>query len=319
MKKALLFIFISAIILNSCSVGKTICDFALTPPKAINHRENLTPTKRMAEKCFPGINSWYDSLRTANVFIDTFITGEGGQKLHAIYATKQNAEGSVVLIHGYRVNHISMLHLAKLYRDSLNFNVIVPDLQYHGFSGGAATKMGWDDRRDAMAWVKLGHNLWNSDFFVVHGISMGAATTMMLSGEPDLPIYVRCLVEDCGYTSVWDEYNYLRKFIFLSEKGLQKASDYCLDTYGWDFKTASCIKQVAKCDRPMLFIHGNPDRFVPTKFVYELYDAKTMGYKELWLSEGAKKHAEAYLANMDEYTFRLKAFIAKARELTIDR
>ena len=40
---------------------------------------------------------------------------------------------------------------------------------------------------------------------VVHGVSMGAATTMMVSGE-ELPPYVKCFVEDCGYTSVWDEF-----------------------------------------------------------------------------------------------------------------
>ena len=35
---------------------------------------------------------------------------------------------------------------------------------------------------------------------------MGAATTMMVAGEPQRP-YVKCFVEDCGYTSVWDEFS----------------------------------------------------------------------------------------------------------------
>ena len=209
-----------------------------------------------------------------------------------------------------------MLHFARLYRDTLGFNVVVPDLQYHGYSGGISVKMGWDDRRDVLKWARMARNVWGCDFVTVHGVSMGAATTMMSSGEEDLPAYVRCFVEDCGYTSVMDEFGYLVRSAGMSEKVLADADEYCRNNYGWDFETASAIKQVAKCARPMLFIHGNPDHFVPTEFVYKLYEAKTQGYKELWISEGTKQHAVAYLTNMQEYTDRLRDFIAKSRELT---
>ena len=45
---------------------------------------------------------------------------------------------------------------------------------------------------------------------VVHGISMGGATTMMVSGE-DLPEYVGAFVDDCGYTSAWDQFSHNMK------------------------------------------------------------------------------------------------------------
>ena len=48
---------------------------------------------------------------------------------------------------------------------------------------------------------------------VVHGISMGGATTMMVSGEEQQP-FVKCFVEDCGYTSVWDEFSHELKSSF---------------------------------------------------------------------------------------------------------
>ena len=38
---------------------------------------------------------------------------------------------------------------------------------------------------------------------VLHGVSMGAATTMMTTGE-DLPENVVLAIEDCGFTSVYD-------------------------------------------------------------------------------------------------------------------
>ena len=38
---------------------------------------------------------------------------------------------------------------------------------------------------------------------ILHGISMGGATVMMCAGE-NLPSNVKGIVDDCGYTSVWD-------------------------------------------------------------------------------------------------------------------
>ncbi len=299
---------------QSCSIGRAVCSLGLTPPTFINHRDNFTPVRKMVEGRYPGINAWYDSLRTADILRDTIITGEGGERLFAVYASAgSEAEGAVLLLHGYAVNHIAMMHLARIYRDSLRFNVLVPDLQRHGYSGGETVKMGWGDRRDAISWTKLMHSMWGSEFIVVHGISMGAATAMMMSGEDDLPDYVGCFIEDSGYTSVWDEFDYLRHKILVSGKGLQKASDYCFRNWGWDFRTASCVEQLARSEKPMLFIHGDPDDFVPTGFVDVLYAAKTKGYKEIWRSKGARKHALAYLANKREYTERVKDFIYRCR------
>ena len=67
--------------------------------------------------------------------------------------------------------------------------------------------MGWKDRLDVQKWIDLVINKYGEETqLAVHGISMGAATTMMLSGE-NQPSQVKCFVEDCGYTSVWDEFS----------------------------------------------------------------------------------------------------------------
>ena len=52
--------------------------------------------------------------------------------------------------------------------------------------------MGWLDRFDLLRWMEIADGIFGGDTrMVVHGISMGAATTMMASGEPQRP-YVRC-------------------------------------------------------------------------------------------------------------------------------
>lgn len=318
MKNLKIILFASAVLsFTSCSIGKTLCRIGMEPNynKLVQNEED----RRFMERRYPGINAWYDNLRAEGILRDTTLISESGVPIHALYAGKEGSRDAVVLFHGYRVSCMAMMHFARFYRDSLGFNVILADLQNHGKSGGKYVSFGWNDRRDALKWAKMAHNVWGSDFVVAHGVSMGAATIMMLSGEPDLPEYVRCFVEDCGFTTIQDELNYLAERIKLSNKAMEDIKQYCRKNLGWDPASASCLEQIAKCDRPMLFIHGNPDNFVPTRFVFKLYDAKIQGYKELWISEGTKQHAVAYLTNTQEYEDHLRNFIAKARDITSPR
>ena len=118
--------------------------------------------------------------------------------------------------------------------------------------------MGWKDRLDILKWINVTKGIYgDSTEIVIHGISMGAATTMMVSGE-QLPANVKCFVEDCGYTSVWDEFSKELKNQFgLPEFPLLDATSLlCKIKYGWSFKEASALNQVRKCHLPMFFIHG---------------------------------------------------------------
>ena len=150
---------------------------------------------------------------------------------------------------------------------------------------------------------------------VVHGISMGAATTMMVSGEVEHGQYqqpfIKCFVEDCGYTSVWDEFRgeLKEQFGLPAFPLLHTASWLCRQEYGWDFREASALEQVKKCTLPMLFIHGDADTFVPTWMVYPLYEAKPEP-KELWIVPGAT-HAMSYKDYPQEYTEHVKKFVGK--------
>ena len=59
--------------------------------------------------------------------------------------------------------------------------------------------------------------------------------------------------------------------------------------------------------RPMLFIHGAKDNFVPTEMVYRNYRA-TEGNKELWVVPGAA-HAKSYATHPSEYQRHLTKFL----------
>ena len=133
---------------------------------------------------------------------------------------------------------------------------------------------------------------------------------MMVSGEPQQP-FVKCFVEDCGYTSVWDEFSHELKASFhLPPFPLMYTTSWlCEKKYGWNFKEASSLKQVAKSQLPMLFIHGDKDTYVPTWMAYSLYEAKPEP-KELWIVPGAA-HAVSYKENKQEYTDRVRAFVGR--------
>jgi len=202
-----------------------------------------------------------------------------------------------------------------MYHDSLGYNILLPDLHGHGLSDGNDIQMGWKDRLDVLHWTKVAEEMFRDSLYeskmVVHGVSMGAATTMCLSGEKNLPPYIQAFVEDCGYTSVWDEFSGQLKeqFGLPAFPLMYTTSLLCKWQYGWSFEEASPIKQVAKCNRPMLFIHGDADAYVPYSMLRPLYNAKPQP-KEMWIAPGSQ-HAKAFHDHPAEYTAVVRDFLQK--------
>lgn len=259
---------------------------------------------------YPFLRPWVDSLETAGALRDTFIVNDGA-RLHAYYvAAPEETRATAVIVHGYTDNAIRMFMLAHLYNHELRYNVLLPDLHYSGLSDGDCFRMGWLDRLDVMRWMDVADSIFGGTQMVVHGISMGAATTMMVSGEEQRP-FVRCFVEDCGYTSVWDEFEHeLRGRFGLPAFPLLHVADWlCGVEHGWTFREASAVEQVKKCRQPMLFIHGAADDFVPTWMVYELFEAKPQP-KEIWVVPDAA-HAVSYRDNRDQYVWRVRNFVSR--------
>ena len=289
-----------------------LLDYALKPAQLETRSRDIAGSWQEMRHAYPELNPWLDSLQAVGALRDTCLENERGERLHAFYlrAARPTCR-TALIIHGYTDNAIRMMPIGYLYNRRLDYNILLPDLHAHGQSDGKAIQMGWLDRLDAQAWLSTAHAIFgDSTQLVVHGISMGAATTMMLSGEA-LPPYVKCFIEDCGYTSVWDEFSseLQNRFGLPAFPLLHAASLLCQLRYGWGFREASALKQVSRCTRPMLFIHGDADAFVPTWMVHPLYEAKPSP-KELWLVPGAA-HAVSYKENKEEYTRRVKNFVDK--------
>ncbi|MCI5979327.1 MAG: alpha/beta hydrolase [Sodaliphilus pleomorphus] len=291
-----------------------LVNFALKPEHVSDRKALNTLLRRN-----PELRPWVDSLMASKHWHDTTAI-ISGQRQRCIFVTARQPSNKVaVLVHGYKNSGLQMLSQGAIYYN-MGYNLVLPDLYAHGKSEGKEIQMGWNDRYYVMRWMAVANELFRGSHqqtqMVVHGVSMGAATTMAISGEK-LPGYVKCLVEDCGYTSVHDEFAHeLGDTALLGTKRpipqfpiLPTASLLCKWKYGWSFEEASMIDQVKKCKLPMLFIHGDNDDFVPSWMVKPLYQAKPQP-KELYIAKGSK-HAQSLIDHPQEYAARVKDFVEK--------
>ena len=306
MKKLLwtLFIVVAVFVITLIGGSFYMLDYSLAPDP---NRMDTDSCYMQQFEAYPESKEWVDSLRGIDALRDTFLTMPTGERHHAFYVDRGSSRTAIVG-HGWRDCAIKFFWLARIYEHELGYNVLMPELHGCGESEGEAIQMGWKDRLDVMQWLKT----FQADTMVVHGVSMGAATTMMLSGE-QMPEGIKdlCFVEDCGYTCVWDEFaGQLKEQFGLPEFPLMHSTSMlCRLRYGWSFAEASALKQVSKCHYPMLFIHGDADTFVPSEMVYPLYEAKPEP-KSLWIASGAE-HAKSYKEHKAEYISRIRAFVGR--------
>lgn len=300
--------FIMVVVLGS---SVYMISYSLVPSN--NRGRDYTKAYARLFTRFPDIKPWVDSLQSAGAIRDTFIMGQDGDRHHALLiASSHRSNHTAVVVHGYTDCAVDFLNIARIYNHDMGFNVLLPDLHACGKSDGKAQQMGWLDRLDVLQWINIADSLWRNSArqseIVVHGVSMGAAATMCVAGDITIPA-VKCFVEDCGYTSVWDEFAAQMKEQFgLPEFPLMYVtSALCKIKFGWSFGEASPLEQVRKCRKPMLFIHGGKDSYVPTRMVYPLYDAKPAP-KELIVFRNTK-HARSYSDYPLEYKRIVKRFV----------
>lgn len=309
------------LVLATFGAGWYMLDYALKAPA--DRTDMVKRYKRMYAE-YPYMRQWVDSLRADSALRDTFVTMPDGERHHAVYARNDSAAGrTAILVHGYTDSHAAMLPIAKVYAD-MGYNILLPDLHAHGLSDGDDIQMGWEDREDVMRWIGVADSLFSGAGgraqIVLHGVSMGAATVMDVSGER-LPGSVKCFVEDCGYTSVWDEFAHQlgEQFGLPPFPVLYAASALCKLRYGWTFGEASPVSQLAKRDTPMMFIHGTSDDYVPSAMVFALYNANPVypvdggayhHFNAIWITPGCG-HARSFHDYPDEYARRVRQFVGE--------
>lgn len=243
---------------------------------------------------------------------DIYVTSEDGLKLHAylIINEEENSNGNFVMVfHGYTSQGKDMAYSAKHFYD-MGYSILLPDARSHGTSEGRYISMGWPERKDNLLWINEIIKINENAKIALYGISMGGATVINTAGE-DLSEQVTVAIEDCGYSSVWDEFSHQMKSMFRlpSFPLLNIAAIIAEIKAGFDFTEADSTKQAAKIKIPTLFIHGSNDTFVPFEMLDKLYEAATCE-KEKLVVEGAG-HAMSAADAPELYWNTVETFLEK--------
>ncbi|AYG00677.1 alpha/beta hydrolase [Lactococcus allomyrinae] len=268
-------------------------------------------SQRVIDSLKPNHHLYQDSEKfLASDLEERSIRTQDGLKLYAWYLPAEvQTEKTVIVADGYHSIRARFAAYGWLFHQ-LGYNVLIPAYRASAEAAGHFIGFGWLDRDDYLRWMNQLIEQDSSVKIAMFGVSMGAASAMMVSGEP-LPEQVKCFIADCGYDNVWNEIAFKAQHDFhLPAFPLVHLLSFWSKIFaGYDYKEASAVKQLEKNTRPFLFIHGEEDVFVPTEMVHRNF-AATSAQKELLLIEDAG-HAIAYETAPEIYREKVKDFLKK--------
>ena len=224
----------------------------------------------------------------------------------------------IILVHGVSICYVGSLKYFDIFYKN-GFNVLIVNQRRHGKSEGKYSTYGFYEKYDVNMWIEYLKSRFGNDIILgLHGESMGAGTVMETIPLNDS---IKFVIEDCGYSNFHEligfqiTHAYKNRFVRkILRPSLIFANFFMKTKAKFSMKKIVPIDIVASTSLPMMFIHGKEDYFVPWYMAVDLYKAKTKGYKELYLVEGAK-HAEALEVNKILYEKKIMTFIEKALSL----
>lgn len=253
---------------------------------------------------------------TASIFAGK----EYDAKLHAnIYKNKQKTNKWVVLIHPFMMSGKTMANAVGPFYYEKGYNILAIDLRGFGESEGSVA-LGLLESLDAYDWlVKMNEDtktFGEIDHIIVHGTSLGAATTNFLSGIDQFmanglqgkqlkslkELKVKALVEDCGYKDM--EQFADKNFIMSLGVGLTD------DNFAYYSDATNSLKH---CELPMLIIHGDADTMVNYKnnapVIKDTVNRSTRGGSAQLVTIKGGAHALIIMGSNDTYAKAVNDFI----------
>ncbi len=237
---------------------------------------------------------------------DYEITSSDGIKLRG-YLLKGDPDSDVYVFcsHGYRDPNGGFEFAEKLpIWKSRGYNIFLVDHRAHAKSGGKFISFGEYESDDCIRWLNFMKQEFGENIrIILHGQSMGAAIVLQTVGKPEeLPDNVKVCIEDCGYTTFYDQcHGMLPVPRFLEWIILNCGNIYLRWCHRIDMKRADSMAAVKRAKIPILFIHGEKDTFVPCHMAQDMYEAYDSKDKQLELfKEGT--HCSSYYYEPERYT-----------------
>ena len=232
---------------------------------------------------------WLSSSNVKQVKINSF----DGLKLNAYNVQNQNSNRYIIMVHG--IWSSKKFNYPRAYEfDQRGFNTLIIDQRASGDSEGDYYTYGQKESLDLILWINYLISKDPSVQIALYGVSMGAATVMMAAAN-DLPGNVKCIIEDCGFSSAEEEFDNFIKTeykIKFSKPVLMMLENQLKKKLGINFDDMSPKKVLETNEIPILFIHGEADTFVPFEMSKKLYN-HNKGYKKYYPVPDAI-HTEAF-------------------------
>ena len=303
-------------------VGNFLVDFALNPHSEVSMAATMrsgdvdgldyAEAPKLDEAYAEEAAAWFDAeKRSVSHVADDGTELLGWELSGAEDGAYADGHTWAVVCHGYIGRPADMAKYAYHFAQ-LGMDVLMPAARGHERNVDAGLiQMGWGDARDLVGWVADIVEQDPDARILLFGTSMGGAEVMMASGMDGLAENVRLIVEDCGYTSVWDEFSLQLDNVFgLPSFPILNAADAaCLLRASYTFEGASAVESLRQARVPMLFIHGDADEFVPFSMLDECYEACASAVKEKLVVEGAG-HGLSASTDPELYWETVDAFIS---------
>lgn len=239
----------------------------------------------------------------------TTISRDGIKLAGRYYHVKDGAPVSIIF-HGYRSNIGTDCNGGYYLSVKNGYNVLVVYQRGHRESGGKTITFGVKERYDCLDWITYVNERFGEDTpILLMGLSMGAATVLMAAGL-DLPSNVKGVMADCGFSSpkeilqeVIRKMKYPLRITYFFVRMSAKIFGH------FDPEEASAVEALKNAKVPVLIIHGDDDRFVPSRMSRDNYEACASA-KEILIVPGAG-HGLSYCVDAKAYEKAVQDFIDK--------
>jgi pimeloyl-ACP methyl ester carboxylesterase len=236
---------------------------AFLVPKRLPRPEYDIPKGKEYEPYREIMVNWMKEVR-AMPHEDLQITSFDGLTLRGKYYEYAPDAPIELMFHGYRGNADRDLCGGVQRCFALGHSALIVDQRACGDSEGKVITFGVNESRDCMSWLELMHRRFGPDArIILTGISMGAATVCMAAGRK-LPDNVVGVLADCGYDSAE---NIIKKVI--RDMKLPPVLAYPFVKLGahlfggFDLEEMPPADALKRCEKPIIFFHGEADGFVP--------------------------------------------------------
>lgn len=230
-----------------------------------------------------------------------------GLKLRGKYYECEKGAPIELMFHGYRGSSERDLcgGVQRCFR--LKRNVLLVDQRGSGDSEGKVITFGINESRDVQSWIDyILTNISADAKIILTGISMGGATVLTAAGR-ELPENVVCILADCSYSSAKE---IIKKVI--ADKGMPPDLMYPFMKLGarvyghFRIDETSPLDAMKRCKVPVIFIHGEADRYVPCDMSRKVFDA-CPSKKVIYTVKNAG-HGLSYLVDTEGYFRTLETF-----------